>query len=301
MIQPDLIQMPDDFPMMISVSKGVSPLFQRLHWHRSLEINLITSGTGTYIINGQEYHFAAGDVFLIDSHDLHRAYEGMELEMVVIMFEPSLLSSEQRYNPEIMLTFRQTGSLFPNRIPAAQLEAANARLGEYIVRMLEEYQSEQSSRYSVLHGCLLLLLAEVQRHFRQPEKAPKIRPAVRHLEMIRESIQRMESDLVRAWTLSELAKQAHLSPSRFSALFSQAAGMSPMNYLLQLRLDHAVQLLEQSSLSILEIADRSGFRNLSNFNRLFLRYVGKPPSAMRRKLQGKTAMSLNQRSYAEKA
>lgn len=290
MIQPDLIQMPGEFPMTVSVSKGVSPLFQRLHWHRALEINLITSGMGTYIINGQEYQFAAGDVFLIDSHDLHRAYEGKDLEMVVIMFEPSLVSSEHRYNPEIMLPFRQTGSLFPNRITADQIEAANAGLNEYILRMLEEYQSEQSSRYSVLHGCLLLLLAEVHRHFRQPETA-EARPAVKHLEMIRESIQRMESDLERAWTLSELAEQAHLSPSRFSAIFSQAAGMSPMNYLLQLRLDHAVQLLEQSSLSILEIADQSGFRNLSNFNRLFLRYVGKPPSAMRRKLQGKTSMS----------
>lgn len=286
MIQPDLIPMPGDFPMTVSVSRGVTPLFQRLHWHHALEINLITSGTGTYIINGQEYQFAAGDVFLIDAQDIHRAFEDKQLEMIIIMFEPSLISSEHRYNPEIMLPFRQTGSLFPNRITADQIEAAKVGLSEYIFRMLEEYQSGQPSRYSILHGCLLLLLAEVHRHFRQPGTA-KIRPAVKHLEMLRESIREMERDLEHAWTLSELAEHAHLSPSRFSALFSQAAGMSPMNYLLQLRLDYAVQLLEQSTMSILEIADRSGFRNLSNFNRLFLRYRGISPSEMRKRLQGK--------------
>lgn len=286
MMQPDLIQMPGDFPMTVSVSRGVTPLFQRLHWHHALEINLITSGTGTYIINGQEYQFGAGDVFLIDAQDIHRAFEDKHLEMIIIMFEPILISSEHRYNPEIMLPFRQTGRLFPNRITADQIEAAKVGLSEYILRMLEEYQSGQPSRYSILHGCLLLLLAEVHRHFRQPETA-KIRPSIKHLEMLRESVREMECDLEHAWTLSELAERAHLSPSRFSALFSQAAGMSPMNYLLQLRLDYAVQLLERSTMSILEIADQSGFRNLSNFNRLFLRYRGISPSEMRKRLQGK--------------
>lgn len=285
MIQPDQIKMPGHFPMTVSSTKGVSPTFQRLHWHRALEINLITAGSGTYIINGQEYHFASGDVFLIDSHDLHRAYEGKDLEMVVIMFEPSLISSEHRFDPEIMLPFRQTGDLFSNRISAVQIADAGVKLDSYILKILQEYQSDHISRHSVIHGCLLLFLAEVNRNFRQESKLPG-RWHEKHLEGIREIIQVMESSLERPWTLAELAEQAHLSPSRFSALFSQAAGTSPMNYLLQLRMDYAVQLLEQSQLSILEIAEASGFRNLSNFNRLFLRYVGMTPTRMRMKLQG---------------
>ncbi|WP_410769721.1 helix-turn-helix domain-containing protein [Fontibacillus sp. BL9] len=282
-IQPDKIMLPPRFPFSISSSRGVSPSFQRLHWHRALEINWISGGSGIYVINGKEYHFEQGDLFLIDSQDLHRAYEGKNLEMVIVMFEPALLGAEQRYDHDILMPFRHTGTEFPNRISHNHPSAA--LLGGYVKDMLREFESGQPSYISAIRGLLLLFLTEINRRFRA-EQSDSGRVSAKHLEQIREVIQKMDSSLAQPWTLNQLAGLVHLSPSRFSALFSQIAGTSPMNYLVQLRLEYAVSLLEQEGLSILEIAEASGFRNLSNFNRLFLHHVGISPSALRRRLLG---------------
>ncbi|GIO84330.1 AraC family transcriptional regulator [Paenibacillus faecis] len=282
-IQPDHISLPVHFPLTISSSTGVTPSFQRLHWHRALEINWIAGGSGIYLINGQEFQFERGDLFLIDSHDLHRAFEGKNLEMVIVMFDPTLLAPEQRYDPDIMQPFRQTGVCFSNHI--SHIHPASPTLRGYIETMMLEYSSASPSHASVIRGNLLLFLAEVNRKCRL-NPGDSRRTKAKHLDQIRQVIRMMDAELARPWTLKELAELVHLSPSRFSALFSQMAGTSPMNYLVQLRLDYAVSLLEQGDLGILEIAEASGFRNLSNFNRLFLHHIGMPPSALKKRLLG---------------
>ncbi|MCM3038583.1 AraC family transcriptional regulator [Paenibacillus motobuensis] len=282
-IKPDEIVLPARLPLSVSTSLGVSPSFQRLHWHRALEINWITKGSGIYVINGQDYPFVEGDLFLIDSHDLHRAYEGTDLEMVIIMFEPVFLGSEYKYDHDILLPFRQMGNPLSNHI--SQEHPAAQQLGQYVMRMYQEYQGKGRSYASAIRGWLLLFLTEMNRsiHTGQGEQS---RAVVKHLEQIRHVVQVMEAKLAYPWTLKELADEAHLSPSRFSALFCQIVGTSPMKYLVQLRIDHAVGLLEQDDISILEIAEASGFRNLSNFNRLFLGQTGTTPSVLKRRLHG---------------
>jgi AraC-like DNA-binding protein len=283
-IQRDHIHLPAQFPLMVSMSEGVSPSFQRLHWHRALEINWIIQGSGIYIINGREYPFQQGDLFLIDSNDLHRAYEGKDLQMGIVMFEPSLLASEQRYDHDILRPFRSAGPHFSNQISHEAPESR--RLVEYIANMRSEYEARQRSYSSALHGLLLLFLTEVNRSFKAEEEGG-IRANSKHLEQIRNVIGMMESQLSYPWTLKELAGLIHLSPSRFSALFNDMVGTSPMNYLVQLRLEHAVELLEQGEHSILFIAEASGFRNLSNFNRLFLQHMGVSPSGHIKRIRGK--------------
>lgn len=282
-IQPDQINLPSRFPLSISCSMGVTPSFQRLHWHRALEINWITGGTGIYAINGREYHFEQGDLFLIDSHDLHRAYEGINLEMVIVMFEPALLGAEQRYDPDILQPFRHTGTRFSNHI--SHTHPSSSLLGEYIEKMQLEYESGQPSFISAVRGLLLLFMTEINRRFRTEQDTLGY-ASTKHLDQIREVIQTMDAGLAKPWTLKQLADLVHLSPSRFSVLFSQIVGTSPMNYLVQLRLEYAVKLLEEDDLSVLEIAETTGFRNLSNFNRLFLHHIGVSPSVLRRRLRG---------------
>ncbi|GIP60686.1 AraC family transcriptional regulator [Paenibacillus woosongensis] len=302
-IQRDQINLPLQFPLHVSKTEGVSPLFQRLHWHRALEINWITRGSGIYVINGQEYPFSAGDIFLINSDDLHRAYEGKDLEMVILMMEPALLATEQRYDPEILLPFRDTGSHFSNHI-SRELPGSK-RLAGYIETIYTEFAAQKPSHASIIRGLLLQLLGEVNRSFRLQDiipggaigagEATSLNTSVktsrsasgrRQLEQMRAVILALEGDVSHPWTLKEMAEIAHLSPSRFSVLFNQVVGTSPLHYLLQLRLDHAVELLEQGERSVLEIAGQCGFRNLSNFNRLFMNYLGVTPTAMRRRLQG---------------
>ena len=56
-----------------------------------------------------------------------------------------------------------------------------------------------------------------------------------------------------------------------------------MEYVIQFRLRKAAELLQHSTLPVLEIATQSGFNNLSNFNRQFKKYYQITPSQYRKK------------------
>mgnify|MGYP000355673611 CR=1 FL=1 len=75
------------------------------------------------------------------------------------------------------------------------------------------------------------------------------------------------------------------SKTHFMAVFKQHAGTSCTEFIIQVRLNKACDLLMNTSDPILEIATAVGFNNLSNFNRQFKRYYELTPSQYRKQLK----------------
>ncbi len=73
-----------------------------------------------------------------------------------------------------------------------------------------------------------------------------------------------------------------VTPNHLIKLFRERAGITPMEYLWQVRLDHAMTLLRKSGLSISEIAYQIGFKNPYHFARRFRARYGTSPRAFRR-------------------
>ncbi|MFJ5295587.1 AraC family transcriptional regulator [Pseudomonas sp. NPDC088368] len=71
------------------------------------------------------------------------------------------------------------------------------------------------------------------------------------------------------WTLDRLAQEANLSRSTFANQFRDSVGETPHSYLTRWRLGIAAQLLNQTTLSIGEIAYKVGYRSEFSFNRAF--------------------------------
>ncbi|UHA76160.1 helix-turn-helix transcriptional regulator [Paenibacillus sp. 481] len=283
----DHMDWPSSFPFMVSTTEGVSPGFQRMHWHHALEINYIRRGHGFYLINGIKYNFVEGDILLINAHDLHRAFENEDLMMDVFLFDPALLAVDLRYDPELLRPFRDIGIHFTNLLDR------NADTIPELVQLLQRIKGEMDnkdiSHIPLVRALLTEFLVLVNRNFAVQHTGPA---PMKHRGMLalKEVIRTMEQNLSFPWTLKQLADLAHLSPSRFSALFQLAVGTSPLDYLIQLRLIHAVHLLESTDLKIIQIAADCGFRNLSNFNRLFKQQVGKSPSELRHQQGGTDGM-----------
>jgi transcriptional regulator GlxA family with amidase domain len=82
--------------------------------------------------------------------------------------------------------------------------------------------------------------------------------------------------------LDELARACSLSRSHFARAFKATTGMTPMQWLLNQRVERAKNLLLNSTLPIDEIAHTCGFSDQSHFSRAFLRAIGDTPGAWRR-------------------
>lgn len=85
-------------------------------------------------------------------------------------------------------------------------------------------------------------------------------------------------------TIEDMAKRARLSPSHFSTLFRKHFGQSPYQYLLQLRIDHAEELLRNSALKLHQIAENCGFADAQHFSKTFKKMTGKTPGSLRKHL-----------------
>ncbi len=82
-------------------------------------------------------------------------------------------------------------------------------------------------------------------------------------------------------SVADMAEYAHLSVSRFSAVFRQQFGIAPYQYLLRLRLLHARRLLQTNGLSLQQIAEMCGFASVPHFSKAFKKLMGYAPSMVR--------------------
>jgi AraC-like DNA-binding protein len=86
------------------------------------------------------------------------------------------------------------------------------------------------------------------------------------------------------WSLSvdTLAERVAMSPRNFARRFGQEFGTTPGHYLLQLRVEAARRLLEQTDKSLMHVAIACGFRSVDVMRRAFLRSLGTTPLRYRR-------------------
>ena len=89
------------------------------------------------------------------------------------------------------------------------------------------------------------------------------------------------STLKEQWTVERMAKRVNLSPSRFHALYKNIFGKSPVDDLIQARIQNAQNALVFSNLSISEIAKELGYNNLPHFIRQFKSVTGISPTQYR--------------------
>ncbi len=97
-------------------------------------------------------------------------------------------------------------------------------------------------------------------------------------------------DIVRAihrepgkrWSVADLARWAHLSRAQFVRRFRAATGLSPAHFMIQVRLERARQLIQETTMPLGQIATALGYEDVYFFSRQYKHYCGSPPSALRR-------------------
>ena len=101
-------------------------------------------------------------------------------------------------------------------------------------------------------------------------------------EQIRELIDFINNNYQKNLSIDYLSQFMGYSKTHFMAVFKQHTGSSCTEFIIQVRLNKACDMLINTSNPVLEIATAVGFNNLSNFNRQFKRYYELTPSQYRK-------------------
>ncbi|MCM1363804.1 MAG: AraC family transcriptional regulator [Faecalibacterium sp.] len=139
-----------------------------------------------------------------------------------------------------------------------------------IINQVRNNQSEYAISNSIYS--LLCILAKNDDIKQDIDKSARIESAKEFIK----------SNYDRHLTLHEIAAAAHMSVSYFSRIFKESAGFSPYDYLLAIRLDKAMELLQKTESSIEIIAYKTGFNSASNFIYFFKKKTGISPLKFRR-------------------
>ena len=104
-------------------------------------------------------------------------------------------------------------------------------------------------------------------------------PVDRRVEVARNYLEQHYSQEINSATL---AAAANLSPRHLRQLFQRCYGLSPSQYLLELRMQAAWSLLKSSSISVQRVAEQVGYQSLSSFSDRFSKHFGSSPLQFRR-------------------
>lgn len=239
----------------ISVSTKTVKIYP-LHWHEYFEIEIITKGKGTNILNGNKYEISAGCGYLLKPTDYHEVKCDEEIELHSVIFRETMLNETMLLN--ILHSESRKSKCFTSKefeallLAIELLKNENERSGEY-KRQLLEY---------IVH-----FFVEKQENKLNPQQISGINKALLYLEVhFREPL-----------SLSMLAKEAGFNSSYFSEIFKQSTGETYTQKLNNLRLEYACTLLT-NKYPVSYACFESGFGSLSNFFTAFKKKYGINPS-----------------------
>jgi AraC family transcriptional regulator of arabinose operon len=121
-------------------------------------------------------------------------------------------------------------------------------------------------------------------------------------EPVRKVVELLDRHLAQEHSLTVLAREARLSPSRLTHRFKEETGESVIGYLMKLRLRRAAQMLQLPERSVKEVAFSVGFRSPFYFSRQFRNHFNTSPQEFqRRALAGPKPRSKRSNSRKKKA
>lgn len=172
-------------------------------------------------------------------------------------------------------------SLREESIPAGVVSSNS--IARICYRISAEMQRRDASSNLVLAGLYLELLGEMHRASRHEESK---RPA--WIESLRDLLERSFREQL---NLASISADFDVHPCHLSRVFRQEMGCSPTEYVRELRLSLAVEMLTQSAMTTGEIAAESGFADRSHLHRHIRRRYGMSPTELRQMIRASTPTS----------
>ncbi len=251
------------------------------NFHPEVEIHFIPNASGIVLAGDHVGAFTPGHVSVIGSNLPHdwvtplAPGERIPGRDIVIQFLPNKLSQAAAFLPELaglrdFLVRAQRGLSYRGR--------AREQAAALILDM--EFQTGLL-RFSTFLS-LLSLLKETVEYDTLSSAAYVPDLTYGSLETLQKVFAHIFSNLSEDIRLPDVARMAGMSDSAFSRFFKKNSGHSFTDHVNKLRVWKAGQLLAETEMPITDICFEAGYRNLSNFNRTFLRHHGVTPSRYRK-------------------
>ena len=252
------------------------------HWHEELEAVRVTEGQVAVSAEGGSWTMEPGEGFFVNSGVLHEAHQIREepARLHSMVFHPRLVGGSvesvfwQGYLQPLLADPASRFVRFSEAVPW-QKEALEAIESAWQACAQEPPGFEFTAREGA--SKLVFLLS---RHRPAAKERPSEK-ALRDGERIKTMLRYIEEHLGGELTAAQIARSAAISESECLRCFRAMIGTTPIQYVRQLRVQRAAELLETSDERIADIGAACGFQEMGYFARTFRALKGQTPSQYR--------------------
>ncbi|MFI8827011.1 AraC family transcriptional regulator [Streptomyces sp. NPDC053431] len=272
------VRLPDDVPFAVGTFDTIGPLSRAAfpHRHTFYEIVHVTHGTGTHVVDLNRWELRPPHLGLILPGQLHHWEDVHGLDGSVLLFTPEFLLD----HPGDQDLLRRIGAR-----PWLCLDpAAHRRTARLIAELSEEYGHGDAGFAGVLRSLLHVLLVRTARLGGPAEPAAPPGRTSAVADAFARLIARTDADGAVAGLRSvrECAERLGVTPGYLTEAVRAALGRTPAGLLREARTREAQRLLARTSLSVRQVAARTGFDDPAYFCRFFRRETGMSPGDFRK-------------------
>lgn len=243
------------------------------HTHDFIELRYVLAGSCTYMIGDALYTVKPGDLLIFNPNILHKNVfiQGEE----TTEFHAGFINLHIRNLPKNHL-------LDPSACPVISLVKYRQEILKCCYEILLEQEKSEVGSDLILKALFMKLLVFILRELclETPlsENERCSFESSNKTIIVNTIISFINENYMKKISLDKISQNMYLSPVYISKIFKEETGESPINYLIQVRLEKAKEILEKRQLSIKEIAKAVGYDDAYHFSKLFKKYYGIPPS-----------------------
>lgn len=255
--------------LYISTAKSSADWLSVPHTHDCAELFYITGGQGSFKIGGKVVPTKKDDLIIISPQVEHTEISdwGQPLEYIVVGLSGLELA---------------TGEGDEQQFYIRHMQFDNVPVQIYLRDMLHEIETRASGCEAVCQNLLGILLIKLAR---SSKDAVNLIPSASHKRKESATVRRyIDGHFKEPITLELLANLVHINKFHMAHNFTRDYGISPINYLLSLRLRESRLLLQSTNYSMAQIARIVGFSSSCYFSQVFKKASGISPSEYRARI-----------------
>lgn len=253
--------------------------FIRWHWHNEIEFAVVMEGEVEIHAGESSISLREGEGLFINSGVLHmaKASGGKNAIMFTVVVNTILLSDGEQsiINEKYVVPLLKC-----NELSSIKLEVDvnwKKQCMELLKKVYVIFHEEKYAFELIIRNCIceiwLLLVSNTQDVINESLNYNFSLSQQRIKQMITYIHHNYNEEIL----VSDIADAAHISKSECYRCFEKSIGMKPLEYLIEYRLENASKLLQETGMSIEEIASACGYNSLSYFGKMFKKYIGISP------------------------
>lgn len=247
----------------------------KTHLHAHLELFYFESGNGFFEANNKTFPIKPHDLLFINAKQLHLQYSLNASDPLT--YYCFAIDNVQLKRLNLNTISNDTHKLF------SYLDGDNI-IYNNIHRLLDEFRKNQYGYHSKTYHIFMEIFIDTLRLFNIGESEPgvlseKNNNNLRILSTIKQFIDENYTEDI---NLDQLTKLSFMNKSYFLNQFKKSFNVSPMQYLMIVRVEQSKLLLTKTDSSIMEIASLVGFNNPVYFTEVFSRMIGVSPTNYRK-------------------